>query len=71
MDDYFRQYGLIGILVIVSLVIPISMLMGSRLLSWIGIRPALPDSVKQSIYECGFDSEEFEWNQYNLSLIHI
>ena len=65
VDDYFRQYGLIGILVIVSLVIPISMLMGSRLLSWIGIRPALPDSVKQSIYECGFDSEKFEWNQYN------
>ena len=36
------------------------MLIGSRLLSWIGIRPALPDSVKQSIYECGFDTEKFE-----------
>ncbi len=65
LEDYFRQYGLIGIFAVVALVVPISMLMLSWTASRLGIRPQNPTPVKLETYECGMESIGGKWNQFN------
>ena len=65
-DDYFRNYGLIAIFIIISVVVPTSMLTLSFLASRVGIRPAPPpDPVKSSTYECGMEALGGRWNRVN------
>ena len=56
LDDYFRSYGLIAIFAAVAVAIPSGMLMASWALSLLKIRPQLPNALKNSIYECGFET---------------
>ena len=65
MDDYFQQYGLIAIFAAVAVAIPTSMLMGSWMLSVVGIRPKQPSALKSAIYECGFETLSGKWSQFN------
>ena len=65
LDDYFRQYGLIAIFTAFAVAVPTGMLMGSWMLSVVGIRPQKPDPVKQSIYECGFETLSGAWHRFN------
>ena len=65
LDDYFRQYGLIAIFVVVSFVVPTSMLMMSWSMSWLGIRPHNPTAVKLETYECGMEAIGGRWSQFN------
>jgi NADH-quinone oxidoreductase subunit A len=65
LDDYFRQYGLIAIFAGLAVSVPTGMLMTSWLLSWVKIRPRKPTPVKQSIYECGFETLWGTWNRFN------
>ena len=66
LDDYFRQYGLIAIFAIAALVIPVSMLLISRLAGFVRIRPHKVDPVKNSIYECGVvPIGKVRWGQFN------
>ena len=65
LDDYFRQYGLIAIFVVVSFVVPTSMLMMSWSMSRLGIRPQNPTAVKLETYECGMEAIGGRWNQFN------
>ena len=65
LEDYFWQYGLIGIFVLVALVVPISMMMLSWMTSRLGIRPQNPTPVKLETYECGMESIGGKWNQFN------
>tara|TARA_Y100000310_G_scaffold303253_1_gene341438 strand:+ start:94 stop:480 length:387 start_codon:yes stop_codon:yes gene_type:complete len=53
LEDYFRQYGLLVIVAFVALLIPVSMLVISRLAVLVRIRPHRPDPVKSEMYECG------------------
>ena len=53
LDDYFRQYGLIAIFIVVALIVPVGMLVLSWLGSFVRIRPRKPNPVKSSLYECG------------------
>ena len=65
LDDYFRQYGLIVILAGGAIMVASSMLMVSRLLSSIRIRPHKPSAIKLSIYECGMETISPRWKQFN------
>ena len=65
LDDYFRQYGLIAIFVVVSFVVPTSMLMMSWSMSRLGIRPHNPTAVKLETYECGMEAIGGRWSQFN------
>ncbi len=65
LDDYFRQYGLIAIFVVVSFIVPTSMLMISWSMSRLGIRPHNPTAVNMETYECGMEAICVRWNQFN------
>ena len=64
-DDYLRQYGLIAILVVVSFIVPASMLLMSWMASRVGLRPSNPTPVKQDTYECGMEAIGGRWLQFN------
>ena len=65
LDEYFRQYALIAIFILVATVIPLGMLLGGWALSVLKIRPYAPDAVKKAIYECGFETLTGRWSQFN------
>ena len=65
MDNYFQQYGLIAIFAAIAVAVPTGMLMGSWMLSIVGIRPKQPSAVKSAIYECGFETLTGKWSQFN------
>ena len=64
-DDYFRQYGLVAIFVVVAFAVPVSMLLMSWMSSRIGIRPTNPTTVKLETYECGMEAIGGRWGQFN------
>ena len=65
LDDYFRQYGLIAIFTAVAVAVPTGMLLMSWTLSLVNVRPEMPNPIKQSIYECGFQTLSGRWSQFN------
>ena len=65
MDEYFRQYGLIAIFAIIAAMVPVSMIMASRMTSMLGIRPNSPSPVKLETYECGMEALGGRWSQFN------
>lgn len=65
LDDYFRQYGLISMVIAVAVAVPSGMLISSLMLGMIGIRPNVPSAVKRSLYECGFEALTDRWSQFN------
>ena len=65
IDDYFRQYGLIAMFGALAVIVPTGMLVTSWMLSVLGIRPYKPSAIKQSIYECGFETLSGKWSQFN------
>jgi NADH-quinone oxidoreductase subunit A len=65
LDDYFRQYGLIAIFAALAVAVPSGMLMMSWMLGLVKIRPRIPTAIKQSIYECGFETLSPRWSLFN------
>lgn len=65
LDDYFRMYGVILIFAAIAVAVPVGMLLMSRSLSLVGIRPSVPTAIKRSIYECGFETLSGTWSQFN------
>ena len=65
MDEYFRQYGLIAIFAVIAFMVPVSMIMASRLTAILGIRPNSPSPVKNETYECGMEALGGRWSQFN------
>ena len=65
LDDYFRLYGLIAAFAAVAVAVPVGMLTMSWMLSMVNIRPHVPSPIKQSIYECGFETLSGRWSQFN------
>ncbi|MDP7586454.1 MAG: NADH-quinone oxidoreductase subunit A [SAR202 cluster bacterium] len=65
LDNYFREYGLIAIFVVVAIGVPISMLMMSHMAGRIGLRPNKPTAVKSETYECGVESIGGRWELFN------
>ena len=64
-DEYYRQYGLITIFLAIAISVPIGMMLVSWVFSLLGVRPSVPSSVKQSIYECGFETVSGMWERFN------
>ena len=65
LDDYYRQYGLVLMLTGAAIVVPLSMLMMSRMAQMFHIRPHKPSPVKSDIYECGMETIGGRWGQFN------
>ena len=65
LDDYYRQYGLVLLLIGVGLAVPLSMLLISRMAQILHIRPHNPSAVKSDIYECGMETIGGRWVQFN------
>lgn len=65
MDEYLRQYGLIAIFAVIAVMVPVSMIMASRMTSILGIRPNNPSPVKLETYECGMEALGGRWRQFN------
>ena len=65
MDEYLRQYGLIAIFAVIAIMVPVSMIMASRMTSILGIRPNNPSPVKLETYECGMEALGGRWSQFN------
>ena len=66
MEDYLRQYGLIFLLAVVSIVLPASVLLISKLSTFINARPSRPNPLKYSPYECGMEPEQGRWRRFNV-----
>lgn len=66
MEDYLRQYGLIFLLTIVSIVLPASVLLISKLSTLINARPSRPNPLKYMPYECGMEPEHGHWQRFNV-----
>jgi NADH-quinone oxidoreductase subunit A len=71
LDDYFRQYGLLATFMAVAVAVPTGMLVMSWTLSLTRVRPRNPYSLKQSIYECGFETLTGTWNRFNFRFYSI
>ena len=71
LDEYFRQYGVIAIFAALAVAVPTSMLIISWFLSVVKIKPNNPSPVKNSIYECGFETITDRWNNFNFRYYSI
>jgi len=71
LDEYFRQYGVIAIFAVLAVAVPTGMLIISRLLSVLKVRPNNPSPVKNSVYECGFETITERWNNFNFRYYSI
>ena len=71
LDEYFRQYGVIAIFAALPVAVPSGMLIISWLLSILKIRPNNPSTVKNSIYECGFETITERWSNFNFRYYSI
>ncbi len=65
LDDYYRQYGLVLLLIGAAVAVPLSMVMMSRMAQVLHIRPHKPSAVKSDIYECGMETIGGRWVQFN------
>lgn len=66
LDDYFRQYGLIAIFIVVALAALCTLLALSWLASLVRLRPRKPNPVKTSLYECGVvPVDPGRWTRFN------
>ena len=66
MEEYFRQYGLVLLLGIVSVTIPTSLLVVSWIFSKFRIRPSKPNPIKLDTYESGMETIGGRWEQFNV-----
>ena len=71
LDEYFRQYGVIAVFAALAVAVPTGMLLLSWLLSNFGLRPKNPSSIKNSIYECGFETISDKWSNFNFRYYSI
>ena len=71
VDEYIRQYGVIAIFAALAVAVPTGMLLISWLLSVLKVRPNNPSPVKNSIYECGFETITERWNNFNFRYYSI
>ena len=70
-EDYFGRYALLAIFAALAVSISMGMMVMSWLLSLVKVRPANPDPIKKSIYECGFETLSGTWNRFNFRFYSI
>jgi NADH-quinone oxidoreductase subunit A len=65
LDDYFRQYALLLILLVVATAIPVGMMAASRAAQTMRLRPSRPSGVKLETYECGVETVGGKWRHFD------
>ena len=71
------EYGHIGILVVIAIIFPLGAVVTSWALQHARIRPkAVPDKVRDDIYECGLRTEgpslvQFNFRYYLVALVFV
>ncbi len=65
------QWGFIGIYVILAILIPASMLLIPFALTIVKVKPAKPNPVKMSTYECGLETIGGTWVQFNFRYFYF
>lgn len=63
--EYVIQYGMIGILTIVAILIPTSLILLSWVAEKLGLRPNNYSQVKSDPYECGMEAIGGPWHKFN------
>ena len=66
LTDYFHHYAIIGFYLLVATLVPIGMIIISRLATFIKVRPSNPSELKKSMYECGMKPETERWQGFNI-----
>ena len=66
LTDYFHHYAIIGFYLLVATLVPIGMIIISRLATLIKVRPSNPSELKKSMYECGMKPETERWQGFNI-----
>ena len=59
------EWGQVGFLIVLALVFPIGGIASSWALGLLKLRPQRPDPIKESIFECGVETEGTAWVQFN------
>lgn len=71
------EYGHIGILVVIAIIFPLGAVVTSWALQHARIRPkAVPDKIRDDIYECGLRTEgeslvQFNFRYYYIALLFV
>lgn len=60
-----EQYSHLGILLLFAVLFPSIPLVASWAFYQFGLRPKLPNAVKEDTYECGVETEGPTWVQFN------
>ncbi len=59
------EFGLVGILLLISIAIPVGMLGLLFALTHLGVKPHHPNPVKNDTYECGVETIGGSWVRFN------
>lgn len=76
MEEYFREYGVLAIFLMVAVTVPIGMLGLSRLAQFIRVRPSRSTKVKRTSYESGLRPfsprpKLFNMRYYNFAILFV
>ena len=76
MDEYFREYGVLAIFLMVAVTVPLGMLGLSRLAQFVKVRPARTSIIKRTSYESGLrpfspPPKLFNMRYYNFAILFV
>ena len=76
MDEYFREYGVLAIFLMVAVTVPLGMLGLSRLAQFVNVRPARTSIIKRTSYESGLrpfspPPKLFNMRYYNFAILFV
>ena len=76
MDEYFREYGVLAIFLMVAVTVPLGMLGLSRLAQFVKVRPSRTSIIKRTSYESGLrpfspPPKLFNMRYYNFAILFV
>ena len=66
LHDICIYTGIIGLFLVTATLVPLGMLLLSKLAQYIKVRPHNPSEIKEGMYECGMRVDSVRWQGYNL-----
>ena len=65
MPTFLGQFGYVGILLIIAILVPLIMIILPMALKYVGIVRQKPNPIKNATYECGLQTIGPTWIQFN------
>jgi NADH-quinone oxidoreductase subunit A len=65
MPTFLGEFGYIGILLIIAVLVPLILIIIPIALRYVGLVRQKPDPVKNATYECGLETVGPTWVQFN------